>query len=167
MKKIEGYEQTDYFSQEIILDYIDGRLSPEATAAFEQQMQEDEALQLAVEGIRGFYFQEQKDRTYLEDLLANSEDALKGALARENAQVVKLAARRRQNMMGIAMAACVALLMVFSVPYLLNQVEKKESAKGIAVVKPQADKAAPEAADTERKETKRSKKQTNRQPKSR
>lgn len=133
MKNIEGYEQTDYFSQETILDYIDGRLSPRETIAFEQQMQQDESLQLAVDGIKGFYLQEQKDRGYLENMLVNSEEALKGVIAQENTKMVKLAARRRQNIMGITMAACVALLMVFSVPYLLDNVNKDEGSKGIAV----------------------------------
>ena len=77
MKDIEGNEHIDYFSQDTILNYIDGRLSKEEASLFEQQMQQDETLQLTVEGIKGFYTQEQKDRPYLENLMVESEGALK------------------------------------------------------------------------------------------
>lgn len=132
MKDIEGNESMDYFSQDTILDYIDGRLSEEDAASFELQMQQDETLQLAVEGIRGFYAAEQKDRPYLENIMSESEEALKGALAKAEAKTVALAARRR-NIAGISIAACVALLMVFSLPHLLNNAESTQTQKTVAI----------------------------------
>jgi anti-sigma-K factor RskA len=127
MKDIEGNEHIDYFDQDIILDYIDGRLSAEDTALFEQQMQQDETLQLTVEGLKGFYAQEQKDRPYLENLMVESEEALRGTLANTQAKTVALA--RRRNIVGISVAACVALLMVFSIPLLLDSTGAEKTSK--------------------------------------
>lgn len=127
MKDIEGNEHIDYFDQDTILDYIDGRLSAEDTALFEQQMQQDETLQLTVEGLKGFYAQEQKDRPYLENLMVESEEALRGTLA--NAETKTVALARRRNIVGISIAACVALLMVFSVPFLLDSTGAENTSK--------------------------------------
>ncbi|OJJ19990.1 hypothetical protein BKI52_16065 [marine bacterium AO1-C] len=135
MKETEGNEHIDFFSQDTILDYIDGRLSTQDNALFEQQMQEDEMLQLAVEGIKGFYTEEQKDRPYLETLMTQSEENLKQALVEvENApKVVALNARRNRKIIGISIAACVALLMVFSLPGLLDNGKATPSKEEIAV----------------------------------
>ncbi|WP_299460986.1 hypothetical protein [uncultured Microscilla sp.] len=130
MKDIGGNEHIDYFDQDTILDYIDGRLSDEDRALFEQQMQQDETLQLTVEGIKGFYADEQKDRPYLENLMNESEEALRGTLANAEAKTVALAARRR-NVIGISVAACVALFMVLSVPRLLDNTKDKSSNEAI------------------------------------
>lgn len=133
MKEIEGNEHIDYFSQNIILDYIDGKLSREETNLFEQQMQQDETLALAVEGIRGFYAQEEKERPYLENLMVESEASLKDILVKEETKMVSLA-RRRRKVIGISLAACVALLMVFSVPRLLDNADKVSTeSSGLAV----------------------------------
>lgn len=131
MKDIEGNEHIDYFDQDTILDYIDGRLSAEDTALFEQQMQQDETLQLTVEGIKGFYAQEQKDRPYLENLMTQSEESLRGALASAETKTVALAARRR-NVIGISIAACVALLMVFSIPLLLDNSTQEKTNEAVS-----------------------------------
>lgn len=144
MKETEGNEHIDFFSQDTILDYIDGRLSEQDHALFEQQIEQDEMLQLAVEGIKGFYTQEQKDRPYLETLMTQSEENLKQALvAAENApeKVVALNSRRR-NIIGISIAACVALLMVFSLPRLLDNVGSE--AQKTADVKPTIQKTTPD-----------------------
>ncbi|OJJ16337.1 hypothetical protein BKI52_34155 [marine bacterium AO1-C] len=126
MKDIDGNEHTgyfepDYFSQEMILDYVDGRLSKVDKALFEQHMQQDETLLLAVEGIRGFYIEEQKDRYDLEALMTHSETALKETMVQAAIapKVVDLAHRKRW--FGIAAAACVAILMVISLPQLFKK----------------------------------------------
>ncbi len=136
MKEIEGNEHIDFFSQDTILDYIDGRLSEQDKALFEQQMQEDEMLQLSVEGIKGFYSEEQKGRPYLESLMTQSEENLKQALVEvENAPtIVALNTKRRnRNIIGISIAACVALLMVFSLPRLLDDTQTDQNASEVAV----------------------------------
>lgn len=138
MKDIEGNEHIDYFDQDIILDYIDGRLSAEDTALFEQEMQQDETLQLTVEGLKGFYAQEQKDRPYLENLMVESEEALRGTLANAETKTVALAHRR--NIIGISAAACVALLMVFSIPFLLDSTSSEKTGKVANAIS--ADKAS-------------------------
>lgn len=145
MKDIDDNENTDYFepdyfSQEMILDYIDGRLSQIDAALFEQHMQEDETLLLAVEGIRDFYADEQKDRFYLEGLMSHSETGLKEALMQEavKPKVVALATRRRW--LGIAVAACVAILMVFSLPQLFPKTSNKGQKTAISYVDPKKDK---------------------------
>lgn len=133
MKEIEGNEHIDYFSQDTILDYIDGKLSKEEANLFEQQMQQDETLALAVEGIKGFYAQEQKERPYLENLMIESEASLKDALVKEETKMVLLASRRRK-IIGMSLAACVALLMVFGVPRLLDNADKASTENsGLAV----------------------------------
>lgn len=120
-------ENIDYFSQETILDYIDGRLAKRETLMFEQQLKQDETLALAVEGIKGFYIQEQQNRSYLENLMAESEISLKNTLANVGSKTVALASRRR-GIVGISIAACIALLMVFTLPHLLNNVDKNTQA---------------------------------------
>ena len=145
MKETEGNEHIDFFSQDTILDYIDGRLSEQDHALFEQQIEQDEMLQLAVEGIKGFYTEEQKDRPYLETLMTQSEENLKQALvAAENAPKPKVVAlnSRRRNIIGISIAACVALLMVFSLPRLLDNVDSKE--QNTAEAKPTIQKTTPD-----------------------
>ena len=139
MKDIDDNENTDYFepdyfSQEMILDYIDGRLSQIDAALFEQHMQQDETLLLAVEGIREFYAEEQKDRFYFESLMSHSETGLKEALVQEavKPKVVALATRRRW--LGIVAAACVAILVVFSLPQLFPNTSNKGQKAAISYV---------------------------------
>ena len=115
-----GYFEPDYFNQEIILDYVDGRLSEVDAALFEQHMQQDEALLLAVEGIRGFYAEEQTDRHYLETLMNHSEQALKEAMVQTAIKPKVMALTHRKRWLGITVAACVAVLMVFSLPQLFK-----------------------------------------------
>jgi len=125
MKDIDGnehmdYFEPDYFSQEMILDYVDGRLSEVDAALFEQHMQQDEALLLAVEGIREFYTEEQTDRHHLETLMNHSEHALKEAMVQTAIKPKVIALTHRKRWFGIAAAACVAILMVFTLPQLFK-----------------------------------------------
>ncbi|HAS43801.1 MAG TPA: hypothetical protein DCS93_25190 [Microscillaceae bacterium] len=157
MKETEGNEHIDFFSQDTILDYIDGRLSTQDNTLFEQQMQEDEMLQLAVEGIKGFYTEEQKDRPYLETLMTQSEENLKQALVEvENApKVVALNTKRRnRKIIGISIAACVALLMVFSLPGLLDNKDAKPTKNEIAVTTTNPEEVKPKTPEPKVADTK-------------
>ncbi|EAY25703.1 caspase family protein [Microscilla marina] len=127
MKNTDAYEQTGYFSEAIILDYIDGKLSAKDQALFEQQMQQDGDFQLAVNGIRGFYLKEHKDRLYLEGLFQESENAIKGAIEHSQTISAKISHRKKQSLWGVAVAAAVALFMIVSLPRLFDKVQHAQN----------------------------------------
>ena len=137
-----GYFEPDYFSQEMILDYVDGRLSRVDAALFEQQMQQDETLSLAVEGIRGFYTEEQKDRYDLEALMTHSAVALKATLSQPSkASIPKtVPLTYRKQWFGVMAAACVAILMVFSLSQLFKQASQPKGLVGLEDQKTEVDK---------------------------
>lgn len=146
-------ENIDYFSQETILDYIDGRLAKKETLMFEQRLTQDKTLALAVEGIKGFYIQEQQNRSYLENLMLESEVSLKNTLANVGPKTVALASKRR-GIVGISIAACIALLMVLSLPHLLNNVDKNTKAtQSVATHQSQPKETLPKPINGDRKST--------------
>lgn len=122
MKNTDDCEQTNYFSQATILNYIDGKLSPKEEALLEQKMLQNNDFQLAVNGIRNFYLREHKSRAYLESLLQENEVIVKEAIKHSNTRSYQLAQKRKQQLQGMAIAACVALLMVISLPQLFRQI---------------------------------------------
>ncbi len=127
MKNTDAYEQTGYFSEAIILDYIDGKLSAKDQVLFEQQMQQDGDFQLAVNGIRGFYLKEHKDRLYLEGLLQESENTIKGAIKHSQTISARISHRKKQSLWGVAVAATVAFFMIVSLPRLFDQVQRVQT----------------------------------------
>lgn len=124
MKNTEDCEQTNDFSETTILDYIDGKLPAKEEALFEQKMLTDNEFQLAVNGIRTFYLKEHQSRAYLENLLNENKGNIKEVIKQTTTTSVGLAQhQRKQRLRAIAVAACVALMVVVTLPALFRQVQ--------------------------------------------
>lgn len=129
MKNTEDCEQKNYFSETTILDYIDGKLPAKEEALFEQKMLQDSEFQLAVNGIRTFYLKEHQSRAYLENLLNKNEGNIQEAIKQAATTSVRLNQRQhKQRLWAIALAACVALIVVVTLPTLFQQVQTKPTA---------------------------------------
>jgi hypothetical protein len=124
MRNTEGCEQTNYFSETTILDYIDGKLPAKEEALLEQKMLQDREFQLAVNGIRTFYLKEHQSRAYLENLLNQNEGSIREMIQHRAAVSGKTALyRRKQRLRAMAVAACVALMVAVTLPTLFRQVQ--------------------------------------------